>query len=77
MGSSDPLTSILVMFALPVIAIILLASLILLAMRGGRPFRFNASGFGVSLNFVTTEEDSKSLKDDNNGPQADDESRTP
>lgn len=37
----------------PFLAVILICMVLILAMRGGRPFKFTASGFGVQIDFNT------------------------
>lgn len=49
--SVDMLVQVASFLILPFLAVILLAAVVFIAIRGGKPFNFNASGFGVSVGF--------------------------
>lgn len=49
----EPITNFALFVLLPLVAIILVGGALIMALRGGRPFSFTASGFGVSVKLLS------------------------
>jgi len=53
----DTLVNIALFLVMPFLAFILLVLVVFLAIRGGKPFKFQATGFGVSVGFSSSDGD--------------------
>jgi len=54
---ADTLVNVALFLVMPFFAVVLLLLVVFLAIRGGKPFKFQASGFGVSIGFSTDDDD--------------------